>query len=69
MVKNSHGRDPNAEKMKHDSSLIAYFPFEGNAVNAVDGGMALTPRGDAKYAIDSDVTGGDADKVYTTLSG
>ena len=31
--------------------------------------MALTPRGEAKYAVDGDVTGGENDKVYTTLSG
>jgi Glycosyl hydrolase family 9./N-terminal ig-like domain of cellulase. len=69
MVKNPHGRDPNAEKIKQLPSLIAYYPFEGNAANAIDDGMTLTPRGEAKFAPDSDVTGGDTDKVYTTLSG
>ena len=69
MVKYPHGRNPDAEKIKRSPSLIAYFPFEGDAANAIDGGMALTPRGEAKYAVDGDVTGGENDKVYTTLGG
>ena len=69
MVKNPRGPDPARDKMLQSPSLIAYYPFEGDATNAVDGGMALTPRGDTKFATDGDVTGGETDKVYTTLGG
>ena len=66
MIKNPNEPDPNRAKMLQDSSLLVYCPFEGNCVNAIKGNMELKALGNAKYAIDGDVTGHETDKVYVT---
>ena len=66
MIKNPNEPDPNRAKMLQDPSLLAYYPFEGNCDNAIKGSMELMARGDAKYAVDGDVTGKETDKVYMT---
>lgn len=47
-------------------SLVAYFPFDGDCVNAITGGMELKAKGEAKYVEDGSVTGEETGKVYMT---
>ena len=54
-----------------DPDLIAYFPFNGSAANAVSGGMTLSPiKGNAQSfkTLPNFVWDGDSNRVYETKS-
>ncbi len=67
LMKNPNKPSEERAKMLQSPSLLAYFPFEGNYDNAIEGGMKLKALGDVKYVVDGDVTGKETDKVYMTL--